>query len=43
MLAYGPDQAVDILTGYVVNGYRFHTEYRDAMKKFQNFWCLLDI
>ena len=41
MLAYGPDRAVDILTGYVVNGYRFHTEYRDATKKIQNFGVCL--
>lgn len=35
-LAMGPDQAVEKLTGYVVNGFRFHTEARDRSKKFQN-------
>ena len=40
-LASGPDQGVDILNGYVVNGYRFHTESRNASQKFQNYGVCL--
>lgn len=36
-LAFGPDQAIEHLTGYVCNGFRFHTQSRDVGKKFQNY------
>ena len=30
VLAFGPNRTSRRLTGYVVNGYRFHTIFRDA-------------
>ncbi|XP_074374509.1 uncharacterized protein LOC141714912 [Apium graveolens] len=36
VLAMGPNQSAKKYSGYVLNGYRFHTKYRDAKCTIQN-------
>jgi hypothetical protein len=36
VLAMGPNRTARKFSGYVINGYRFHTKYRDAKCKTQN-------
>lgn len=36
LLAMGPNRSAKKFCGYVINGYRFHTKYRDAWSKTQN-------
>lgn len=42
VVASGPSPIVKRMNGFIINGYRFHTQNRDKLKKTQNFGVMVE-